>query len=697
MIEVEYKALEDLYAAGQDGDLIARASNLITIHPGNGSLWKILGASFARAKETTKALSAVRRSLSITPSDDETLWNFASLFDELGDRDSSVHYYGQYVCIDPHRWDGCAILAEGVYGLGHYEQSIAWANRAIEISPIQIGARLTKGSAQRKLARLDQAAAEFSSAVSIDPKCRDAQFNLGSLLLELRRAPLAISALHRVIAIDPGFFGAYLNLGKAAADLKDFKRAAVVYRHALRLSPDHEFLLGACIDAQLNGANWKFVEEDIDALEHLIRADKPAAASLTVLAVTDDPWLQRRSAELFFETRYQRVRVNREINRPISGKIRLGYFSADFRNHPTSHLIAGLLESHDRQRFHVFAFSIFPKKNDWMTERVKRAVDEFIDISNINDEQVIAMCLDAQIDVAIDLMGYTEHCRPAIFAGRCAPIQISYLGYIGSMGVSFIDYVVADPIVVNQDNRESFTEKIMYLPESFQVNDNRRRVSTRETSRTDFGLPLDSFVYCCFNSTYKINPKMFSIWVEILSVVPNSIIWLVAQTSDIELSLRSEAESRGLCPSRLFFSPRIRYEEYLARFRFGDLFLDTFPYNGGATTSDALWAGLPVLTLAGKSFVSRMGKSLLETLGVPELVSERPDKYIELAVAIGRDQAKLANIRQRISVGLSDSPLYDVFRFTKHFESGLSLACERNRLGGEASDIIVRSTPKTTV
>jgi protein O-GlcNAc transferase len=694
MLETDYKELEDLYAAGQDGKVIERASHLIASHPENVSLWKILGVAYSRTNDPSKALSSVRHSLSITPSDGETIWNFACLLDELGDRDSAIRYYEQYVCVDPHRWDGYAILAESVYGLERYEQSIVWATRAVGVSPGQISARLTKGSAQRKLARLDQAEAEFASAVSRDPYSRDALFNYGSILLERSQPTASMRMLDASIAIDPLGFGGYLHAGNAAREAGDLGKSAARYRRALTIDPNHDYLLGTCIELDLNNCNWRYLDEDIRTLQRQIAIDKRAAAGLTVLAVTDDPGLQLRAARIYAQSLCLPVAASYVGSLSASGKIRIGYFSADFRNHPTSHLIAGLLESHDRQRFEVFAFSLWSAKHDWMTERIERSVDRFVDVSKIDDVEVVRLCRGLGLDIAIDLMGYTEHCRPEVFARRCAPIQINYLGFIGSMGVPFIDYLIADRFVVDSVNRQCIDEKVIYLPECFQVNDSRREISPVKLSRDGLGLPSETTVYCCFNSVYKFNPRVFSMWGEILSRVPDSVLWLTAPDRSVEDRLRSEAKSRDLSPSRLIFSGRVPHHEYLARFALADLFLDTFPYNGGATSSDALWAGLPVLTLAGRSFVSRMGGSLLEALGLPELIARTPAEYVDTAVRLGLEKEKLLKIRCRLIEQKRQIPLYDVSRFARHFESGLTAAHSLRASGQAPADIAVPRLPQ---
>ena len=681
--------LGSLYGVGRYHEVIERTSHLIIRNPENAFFWKILGAACAKLKKTTTALDAVRRSLAITPSDGETIWNYACLLDELGCCDSAVHYYRCYVCIDPDQLGGYEALAVCVYGLKQYEMSVSWANRAVGISPRHIRSRLTKGSAQRKLEQVDEAEAEFSKAMSLDPYCHDTLFNLGSIMLERGQLTAAIRMLEAAIAVDPSVSGGYLNAGNAARKASDIARVTSRYRRARIINPEHDFLLGTCIQLSLNGCDWRYLDDDIRHLRQLISDDKRAAASLTVLAATDDPDLQLRAAKIYVQS--LRLPVTEDcISLPsLSKRIRIGYFSADFRNHPTSHLIAGLLESHDRNKFEVFAFSLRASQHDWMTERIKRAVDHFTDVTNLDDVEVVSRCRNAGLDIAIDLMGFTEHCRPAIFAQRCAPIQINYLGFIGSMGAPFIDYLVADKCVIDGENRHAITEAVIYMPECFQVNEGQRQICSKKITRDVLGLPSKAVVFCCFNSAYKINPKMLSIWVEILTRVPKSVLWLVAPDRGTEDRLCTEAASRGLSSLRLIFSRRVSYGEYLARFSLADLFLDTFPYNGGATSSDALWAGLPVLTLTGRSFVSRMGKSLLTAINLPELIAENPHEYVNLAVSFGLEKERLTRLRDRLTDPERRSSLFDVSRFAKHFEVGLSEVHARNVRGQPASDYVI--------
>jgi predicted O-linked N-acetylglucosamine transferase (SPINDLY family) len=363
------------------------------------------------------------------------------------------------------------------------------------------------------------------------------------------------------------------------------------------------------------------------------------------------------------------------------GKIRLGYYSADYHEHATAFLTAGLFERHDRSRFELTAFSFGPPREDAMRRRVTAAFDRFVDVRSRSDQEVAQLSRELAIDIAVDLKGYTEGARMGIFAHRAAPVQVSYLGYPGTLAAPYIDYLVADETLIPSETRAFYTEKIAYLPHSYQANDRQRSIAERIFTREELGLPSRGFVFCCFNNAYKITPAVFDVWMRILRRVEGSVLWLLLDNERAAENVRREAEARGVSGSRLVFAPSMALPEHLARHRAADLFLDTHPYNAHTTASDALWAGLPVLTRSGESFAARVAGSLLKAAGLAELVTTTPEAYEALAVELATDPIHLA----KLTVGLSRTrlavPLFDTELFARHLENAYTQMYQRSVRG----------------
>jgi predicted O-linked N-acetylglucosamine transferase (SPINDLY family) len=339
--------------------------------------------------------------------------------------------------------------------------------------------------------------------------------------------------------------------------------------------------------------------------------------------------------------------------------------------------MAGLFELHNRDQFELIAFSFGPTTNDGMRQRLQEAFDQFIEVGNMLDVEVAKFSRELGIDIAIDLKGFTGDSRPNIFANRAAPIQVNYLGYPGTMGASYIDYIIADSILIPPELQQYYTEKVVYLPDSYQANDRKREISNRKFTRAEVGLPDNSFVYCCFNNNYKILPEVFEIWMRLLNTVERSVLWLLEDNPTAAKNLKSEAAQRGIDPGRLIFAPRLPTPDHLARHALADLFIDTFPCNAHTTASDALWAGLPLLTVQGESFASRVASSLLSAIGLTELITYTLEEYETLAIELANNQQKLKGIRHKLAQNRDTTPLFDTPQFTKHLENAYLQMYER--------------------
>jgi len=406
-----------------------------------------------------------------------------------------------------------------------------------------------------------------------------------------------------------------------------------------------------------------------------------AVQPFAMVALEDDPGRHRKRSEIFAREQYGSSQLAPLAVREPA-RLRIGYFSADFHGHAVMYQLIRTLELHDKTRFEVYAYSFGPPADDAIRRRVKAAVDVFRDVRALTGNDIAALARQDRIDVAIDLMGYTRNGRPEIFVQRAAPVQISYLGYPGTLGASFMDYLIADRILIPEDLRQYYWEKIIYLPNAHMATDNTKEIAEMPISRAEMGLPEHAFVFCCFNSSYKISPAEFDVWMRLLKRIEGSVLWLVRANDRAEQNLKAEAQKRGVDPARIVFAERVPMADHLARHRLADLFLDTFNYTGHSTSADALWAGLPVVARMGRGFAARVAASLLNAVGLPELIASSTEDYEQLAIELAENPQRLAALKARLREQRKHAPLFDSEEFTRLVEEAYLKAHEHCRTGG---------------
>jgi predicted O-linked N-acetylglucosamine transferase (SPINDLY family) len=610
---------------------------------------------------------------------------------QLGRFDEARALYEQVLAKDPQDFDALHLL--GVIAAQTHNPSLAvdLIDRAIAINPRVAAAYSNRGAALKQLKRLDEAVSSYERAIALQPDTPEAHSNLGNALRELRRPEQALASYDRAIAIKPDYADAHYNRGQALKDLKRLDESAASYAHTLELNPGQEFLVGTLIHAFHQIGAWSDFDANNQFLAAQVESREKASPPFPVVTALDSSRLQRIAAQVWVETKCPPQGALGPIGLSLKkDKIRLGYYSADFYDHATCYLMAELFEAHDRNRFEVYAFSFGPEVKDGMRQRVGQAFDHFIDIRDQSDLEAARLSRELGIDIALDLKGYTQDSRPGIFSHRCAPVQVNYLGYPGTMGAPYMDYLIADKVLIPEESQIHYSEKIAYLPHSYQVNDTKRQIADTPFTRQALGLPEDGFVFCCFNNSFKITPHTFDGWMRILQAVPGSVLWLLDDNPQASGNLRKEASTRGVDSDRLVFGGRMPLPEHLARQRLADLFLDTLPCNAHTTASDALWAGLPVLTLMGQSFAGRVAASLLMALGLPELVADSQDNYEQKAIGWALDPGALCAIRQKLQGNRRATPLYDTPRFTRHIEQAFVQMHSRHLAGLPADYIEIR-------
>lgn len=566
--------------------------------------------------------------------------------------------------------------------LGERERALEFFQRAERKNPRSHELHANIGNTLGELGRFDQALHHYDRALMLNPQMARAWSDRGLALTEVGRGEEALVSYDRALALAPEDSATWMNRATTLVMLERHAEAHATYQKIAGLPPETEYHRGYWLYNSMLVCRWAGWEDLVE--NTLARADagEKTAVPFSLLATPASPSTLLACARTYVQNQCppRDIAVDFKVH-DASRKLRVGYFSTDFRNHATSQLIVRLFECHDRTRFELFGFSIGPAVQDEMAARVTAAFDHFMDVAEQSDAQIAAMARAKEIDIAVDLNGFTEGARPNIFAHRAAPVQVNYLGFPGSMGCEYIDYIVADATLIRSDEYHHYAEKVVLLPGTYQANDDTKRISDTSTTRESMGLPGQGFVFACFNNTYKITPDVFSVWMRLLQKVPGSVLWLLEGNDAAKAALETEAQARGVEPERIVWAKRIALADHLARHVHADLFLDTFYYNAHTTCSDALWAGLPVLTLAGSTFASRVSASLLGAVGLPELVTQSAQEYEACGLSLATMPHRLDALRRHLQSNRTTTPLFDTRRFAIRIETAFMAMYERYRLG----------------
>jgi len=581
------------------------------------------------------------------------------------------------------------VLGAANLGLGRTEDATSAFKRVTELNPTYAEGFNNLGVALKEQGKPNEEIAAYNKALSIKPDYADAYNNLGNALKEQGKLEEAIAAYNKALSIKPDYADAYYNLGITLKEQGKLDEAIAAYNKALSIKPDYANARAQYLHALAHVCDWSAIEAVQYYLSELgVKGE--AVSPFTMLSFEDSPDLHLLRSVKYTQTKDPQKATALPAKPSEKHKcLRIGYFSADFHNHATMYLIAQIFALHDKSRFEIFAYSYGPDKQDEMRKKLVSAVDVFHDVREMNDMQIVELSRAEKLDIAIDLKGFTQNVRLAPFAYGLAPVQISYLGYPGTLGAEFIDYIVADPVVIPDDKRQYYSEQVIYLPNTYQPTDNTRVISDKIITKEDMGLPSKGFVFCCFNNNYKLSPKEFDLWMLLLGKVEGSVLWLLKSNKWAEQNLKREAEARGISAGRLVFAEEVPQAEHLARQKLADLFLDTFNVNAHTTTSDALWAGLPVVTKLGKGFAARVAGSLLTAIGLPELITESEEAYEALAFMLATDPNQLGQIKLKLDRNRLTQPLFDSERYTRHLEAGYEMAYDRYFNEQERSDIVV--------
>src|SRR5258706_1820415 len=658
--------------------------------PGQAELICRRADCFLHLERFAEALADYDCALAIAPADSDAWHNRGVVLSRLGRITEALESYDQALRLRPDFAESWHNRGSALLALKHHAEALASYDRALAARPDYAEAWKSRGTVLVLLQRYGDALAAFDSAIRIRTNDAGAWEGRGNALLRLQRNEEALASYDEALRLQPGKPDVLYNRASVLSLLEGFRESAEDCEALLAIEPSYPYARGLLILARLHRCEWRDLRGARNRIAEDLADGRHVIHPFDHLAISGSPDEQLRCARILVENQFPASLT------PLSrgaryrhDRIRIAYLSADFYAHATAFLMAGVFEHHDRTRFETYAVSFGPNDKSAMRARLERGFDRFLDVRDESDSAIAAKLREMEVDIAVDLKGYTRLAKPGILARRPAPLQVHYLGYPGTMGADYIDYLLADRVVIPEHDRAFYAEQIVYLPGSYQCNDSARRVSVHTPSRADAGLPEAGFVFCCFNSNYKIMPEIFDIWMRLLAETEGSVLWLFQENADAATNLRREAEARGISSGRLIFAERTGLEHHLARLKLADLVLDTLPYGAHTTASDALWVGVPVLSALGSTFAGRVAASLLNAIGVPELSTPSLEAYEDQAKKLACNPAALAAIRAKLLANRDTHPLFHTPRFTHHLEAAYLAMWERQQRGLPPAGFVV--------
>jgi protein O-GlcNAc transferase len=679
--------------------------------PRQAAAYSNLGASLLRLRRPREALSSCERALELQPTSAEALSNRGNAFAALGRPDEALASYQRAIALAPGLLDAHFGRANVLLSLGKFQDALAEYERVLQIHPNHIDALSNRGNALLKLDRLEAALATFDEVLRCSPDHAEALNGRGSALRRLRRPAEALASYRRALELRPDFAEVFHNVAEvylqvdkpesaiescdralalrpdfadalnlrvtALGNLGRYTEAAASCARLLEMQPRSDFAPGERLNALAMTCDWTNRERERSELVRAVEAGGRACLPFCFLALSDSPAAQLQCARAFAAARFPAVERHWRAPRYQHERIRIAYVSSDLREHAVSYLLAGVFEQHDLERFDTFAISLRSEPGGALAQRLRAAFTRFVDASARSDDEIAALMRELEIDVAVDLNGYTAGARTELFTRRVAPVQVNYLGFPGTLGLDCIDYLIADEVVIPRGEERWYAEQVVRLPHCYLPTDDRRVIGPSPT-RAQAGLPEKGVVYCAFTKAYKLNPELFDVWMRVLQGVPGSVLWLAAMAEDARGNLAREARARGVNEGRLVFAAHVpSMAEHLGRQGLADLYLDTVPYNAHSTACDALWAGVPVLTCTGRSFAGRVAASALHAMGLGELVTHSLHEYEAVAVRLGRDAQDLERLKSRLREQRSGSALFDTAASARALEAAYRGMYER--------------------
>ena len=661
---------------------------VVLIKPNSADAYNNMGICLEKLNDLDGAIKNYNLAINNRPNFAEAHNNIGVVFQKLRNFDQAILQYKKAITYKNLYLDAYVNLANLFKETKQFEEAIKNYDLAINLNPKLAEVYNNKGNALKEIRKFEEAIKNYDLAINLNPKLAEVYNNKGNALKEIRKFEEAIKNYDLAINLNPNFAEAYFNTATALQDIKNFEKAVLYFEKALLLDKEIPFCKGYLLHAKMLCCNWSGLNELYKEIYNDVEKNRYSATPFGYQAICDDESNLQKCAQLYSSKRFPEVK-NNLFSKKVSKnkKIKIGYLCGEFREQATSILMTEVWEKHNKEDFEIIAFDSGWDDKSLRRNRIINAFDKFIDISKVSDLDAAKIIYKEQIDILINLNGFFGTGRPVVFSYRPAGIQINYLGFPGTIGSKYIDYILCDQTVVPPESKKFYNEKIIYLPDSYQANDTKRNISDKKFLREELSLPKESFVFCCFNNNYKITPNMFDVWARLLKKIDNSVLWLIDGNSEATENLKKEAKIRNIDVSRLIFAKRMKLEDHLARHKNADLFLDTLPYNAHTTASDSLWAGLPVLTCLGKAFPGRVAASLLKSLDLPELITYSENEYISKAEELALNPEKLTLIKNKLDTNKFSQPLFNTELFCRNLESAFKIIFEKYSLGLETEDI----------
>lgn len=676
---------------GKYDESIKAYEQVLSINMNEPEAYFNIGNVFKNKMNFKEAIASYKKAISIKSDYVEAYNNLGIILQKQGKVEDAIVVYNKAYSMKPNYVALLNNLGRAYEELEKFTHAIDYFKKILSIQPKNYQSLKSLGNIFIKQGEFDNALHCLKSAINFNDPDPELYNNIGVIYKTKLDFESAINYFNKAISLRKNYYEACYNKANTLQNQKKTQLAIEVYKEVLLLKPNYELAKSQKLHQEAILCKWEDIYESKDDLA-VLGTKEQIIDPFTVLSFEDEPQKHRLRSEIYSKSKYSRnILPFSKGALSKSKKLRIGYFSADFTEHPVAHLLVRILELHDREKFEIYAYSYGPNRNDHMRKRIVKGVDIFKDIEKISDKDVAYLAREDQLDIAIDLTGHTNNSRHGIFAYRAAPLQINYLGYPGTTGSNFIDYLIADTKLIPVDLKSYYSEKIIYLPNTYMATDNTRKFSNINISRSAMGLPNDKFVFCCFNNNYKITPKEFNIWMSLLKKIDKSILWLKKSNIIAENNLKKEANKRNIDPSRLYFADIVSMEEHLSRHKLADLYLDTFSFNAHTSASEALWAGLPVVTKIGKSFSARVAGSLLNAIGLEELITETAEEYETVIYELATNPKKLRHIREKLKNNRLSRPLFNSELFVKHLENGFMQAYQNHIDGHKPKDLYVNN------
>jgi predicted O-linked N-acetylglucosamine transferase (SPINDLY family) len=687
--DFEFRFALESFKRGDHADAEQRLKAAAKAQPRHPGVLNLLGALLASQERYQEAEPVLRAATKIQPVSAATLYNYGLALQNLNRRQDALAAFDKALTKDPRSADAWFGRGSVLLESGKLQEAIACFDRTLAIDPNFALAFSNKGAALLALRRYSEAMLNLNECLRIEPSLATAHLNKARALHSLRQFGLAFASVETATTLAPNVALGWAVRSNICQELRRTDEAVECLRKALSLDPSNRDWRDSLIERKLWICDWSNYQNDFDALREEIRSSRAVSPSLCV-SLPFSAAEQFAAAQARVKASPSRLRsVSRDRPTSRQGRIRVAYLSAELRAHPTATLFVGALQRHDRSRFEIVVLNDAARDDSPLQKRIIDAVESFVDVYEFDDDRLIDFIRKQEIDILVNLDFANDSIRTEVFDARAAPLQVNYLGFPGTAAAPNCDYFIADPIVIPRDSRQWFAEKIVYLPDCYQPNDSKREIATQPVSRREAGLPDDAFVFCCFNNNLKLNPDTLDEWARILSATPGSVLWLLKDSAATIGNLKREAEARGVDPSRLVLAKRITGPEHLARHRLADLFLDSWPYGAHTTASDALWAGLPVLTYAGETFASRVAASLLTAVGLPELIAASREAYVATAINLAADPDRLTALKERLERNRATAPLFATELYMRRFEAAFEAMHARCGAGLPPDDIHV--------